>query len=138
MLFNTEIKLLAKKRLHLSIKWNPSRYESLLEVLLLSIKIISWFLSMSSVLSLVFLISEYGSLCLKAIPEPINHSQQMISYKYCLLLSIKFIRYSELKPISKLFSLEHDAGGRFLIVTFFEYQKKEDIKQEKHNCNSAC
>ena len=68
-LFNTKIKFFANKHLPRSSKCKPSWYKSMLEMFPLSIKTIPFFLHISTIFSLTFLITVYGSLLLKAIPE---------------------------------------------------------------------
>ena len=68
-LFNTKIKFFANKHLPRSSKCKPSWYKSMLEMFLLSIKTKPFFVYISTIFSLTFLIIMCGSLLLKAIPE---------------------------------------------------------------------
>ena len=68
-LFNTKIKFFVNKHLPRSSKCQPSWYKSILEIFPLSIKTIPFFLHISAICSLTFLMTVYGSLLLKAIPE---------------------------------------------------------------------
>ena len=68
-LFNTKIKLFANKHSPHSSKCKPSWYKSVLELFPISIKTKPFLLHISTIFSLTFLITVYGSLLIKAIPE---------------------------------------------------------------------
>ena len=68
-LFNTKIKFFANKYLPRSSKCTSFWYKSILEIFPLSIKTIPFFLHISTIFSLTFFMTVYGSLLLKAIPE---------------------------------------------------------------------
>ena len=73
-LLNTKIKLFADKHLPRSSKCKPSWYiRNILEIFPLSIKIIPFFLHISTMFLLTFLITVYGSRLLKAISETKDH-----------------------------------------------------------------
>ena len=68
-LFNTKIKLFSDKQLPRSRKCQRSWCKSILEIFPLSIKSILLLLGISTIFSLTFLITVYGSLFLKAIQK---------------------------------------------------------------------
>ena len=68
-LFNTKIKFFANKHLPRASKSKQFWYKSKLQMFPLSITTIRFFLHISTIFSLTFLITVHESLLLKAIPE---------------------------------------------------------------------
>ena len=76
-LLNTKIKLFANNHLPRFSKCKPSWYKSMLEMFTLSIKTIPFFLHISTIFSLTFLTTAYGSLVKSnSRKKKIHHSQR--------------------------------------------------------------